>query len=129
MFDCVFIRPDDLLTNIVTWRGMITKMLCSPYNKSEPWKVAATLYNGTIYLSEIETEEAKERTERQTPREQQYCYWGVKFEDYMTVKGMYVHLLLPKPKVSCVVMTFFTGRSYVYPTLLCCLYVSIHVQL
>ena len=69
--------------------------------------MAATLYNGTIYLSEIETEEAKERTERQTPREQQYCYWGVKFEDYMTVKGMYVHLLLPKPKVSCVVMTFF----------------------
>ena len=62
-------------------------MLCSPYNKSEPWKMAATLHNGTIYLSEIETEEAKERTERQTPREQQYCYWGVKFEDYMTVKG------------------------------------------
>lgn len=90
LFDCVFIRPDDLLTNIVTWRGMITKMLCSPYNKSEPWKVAATLHNGTIYLSEIETEEAKERTERQTPREQQYCYWGVKFEDYMTVKGTYV---------------------------------------
>ena len=90
MFDCVFIRPDDLLTNIVTWRGMITKLLCSPYNKSEPWKVAATLHNGTIYLSEIETEEAKERTERQTPREQQYCYWGVKFEDYMTVKGTYV---------------------------------------
>ena len=109
MFDCVFIRPDDLLTNIVTWRGMITKMLCSPYNKSEPWKVAATLYNGTIYLSEIETEEAKERTERQTPREQQYCYWGVKFEDYMTVKGMYVRLLLlSKPKVSCVIMTFFS---------------------
>ena len=100
---------------------MLTKMLCSPYNKSEPWKVAATLHNGTIYLSEIETEEAKERTERQTPREQQYCYWGVKFEDYMTVKGTYwffFYIALSKPKVSCVAMASivprppFVGRAW-----------------
>ena len=66
---------------------MITKMMCSPYNKTEPWCVAATRHNGTIYLSEIETEEAKEHTRNQTPRMEQMCYWGLKFEDYITNKG------------------------------------------
>ena len=73
-------------------------MLCSPYNKSDPWKVAATLHNSTIYLSEIETEEAKQKTANQTDREKQWCYWGVKFEDYMTVQGMYMSLCKPKVK-------------------------------
>ena len=80
-------RPDNLLTNFVTWRGMLTKMLCSPYNKTEPWKVAATLYNGTIYLSEIETNESIKQTETQTARQKEMCYWGVKFEDYVTSVG------------------------------------------
>ena len=82
-------RPDDLLTNFITWRGMLTKMLCSPYNRTEPWKVAATLHNGSIYLSEIETEESKQREEKMTPREHKMCYWGLKFEDYLTSRGIY----------------------------------------
>ena len=75
------------MTNFVTWRGMVTKLLCSPYNKSEPWTMAATLHNGTIYLSEIETYETREREENMSARHQQMCYWGVKFEDYMTSKS------------------------------------------
>ena len=62
-------------------------MLCSPYNRTEPWKVAATLYKGSIYLSEIETEESKKREERMSPREHEMCYWGLKFEDYLTNRG------------------------------------------
>ncbi|KAL5473791.1 hypothetical protein EMCRGX_G028347 [Ephydatia muelleri] len=80
-------RPDNLLTNFITWRGMLTKLMCSPYDKSEPWKLAATLFNGTIYLSEIETEESKTKNAAQTPREEKMSYWGLKFEDYMTKKG------------------------------------------
>ena len=66
---------------------MITKMLCSPYSKTEPWSVAASCHRGTIYLSEVETEEAREHTRNQTPRMEQMCYWGLKFEDYLTSKG------------------------------------------
>ncbi len=69
---------------------MLTKILCSPYNKTEPWKVAATLYNGAIYLSEIETEESVRRNETQSPRMKEMCYWGVKFEDYVTSVGQSV---------------------------------------
>ncbi len=66
---------------------MITKIMVSPYNKTEPWRLAATRHRGTIYLSEVETEEAKEVSAKQTPRMERMCYWGLKFEDYLTNKG------------------------------------------
>jgi RAT1-interacting protein len=77
-------RPDNLLTNFVVWRGMLCKMLCSLYNQTEPWKVAATLYNGTVYLQEIETEEKRRQEAIMPPQQRATCYWGLKFEDYVT---------------------------------------------
>ena len=50
--------------------------------------MAATLHNGSIYLSEIETEESRKREEKKTPREHEMCYWGLKFEDYLTNRGI-----------------------------------------
>lgn len=70
---------------------MLTKMLCSLYNHEEPWKVAATLYRGTIYLQEIETEEKRRQEATMQPQQRATCYWGLKFEDYVTSKG--IHLM------------------------------------
>lgn len=67
---------------------MLTKMLCSLYNHEEPWKVAATLYKGTIYLQEIETEEKRRQEAAMPPQQRATCYWGLKFEDYVTSKGI-----------------------------------------
>jgi len=86
---CVYLggRPDNLLTNFVTWRGMLTKIMCSPYNKSEPWKLAASLYHNTIYLSEVETDHALSKMANETERMKEMSYWGLKFEDYVTSAG------------------------------------------
>lgn len=66
---------------------MLSKMLCSLYNHQEPWKAAATLHNGTIYLQEIETEEKRRQEATMPPQQKATCYWGLKFEDYVTSKG------------------------------------------
>lgn len=84
---------------------MLTKVLCSPYNKNEPWMMVATLYNGTIYLSEIETEKSKQEEAARSQRMKEMCYWGVKFEDYVTSTGinmseMYIRGY-PPPKFLC----------------------------
>ena len=55
--------------------------------QQEPWKLLATLNHGTIYLRELETDEKREREASMSSREQEMCYWGYKFEDYMTRKG------------------------------------------
>ncbi|CAG8477170.1 17635_t:CDS:2 [Acaulospora colombiana] len=32
-------------TDLVSWRGVFTKILCTPYNRNEPWELGATLWN------------------------------------------------------------------------------------
>nr|XP_047135785.1 decapping and exoribonuclease protein-like isoform X2 [Hydra vulgaris] len=77
-------KNNSLNTDFVTWRGHLTKILCAPYENNEPWKMAATLFNGTIYISEVETEKAKFDRSNRSPKHQEMCYWGYKFESYLT---------------------------------------------
>ena len=46
--------------------------------------MAATLFNDTIYISEIETEERKQERINCSVKEKLMTYWGYKFEDYVT---------------------------------------------
>lgn len=62
----------------------MTKILCTPYERKEAWKMALSLYKGTIYVSEVETLEARQRKLSQSERQDEMCYWGYKFEDYVT---------------------------------------------
>lgn len=47
--------------------------------------MAATLFNSTIYISEVETQEAQKRRQNMDAKHREMCYWGIKFEDYVTV--------------------------------------------
>ena len=71
-------------TDFVSWRGHFTKIFCTPYESREPWQLAATRYQGTIYISEVETAEAREKRKNISPKQDEMCYWGLKFEDYVT---------------------------------------------
>ena len=46
--------------------------------------MAATLYNGTIYISEVETEENRARRVNMDEKHKEMCYWGYNFESYVT---------------------------------------------
>ncbi|XP_070580799.1 decapping and exoribonuclease protein-like [Ptychodera flava] len=74
----------NLNTDFVTWRGHLTKILCTPYENRDGWLMAVSLYNGTYYMSEVETEEAKQQRESMTDKHKEMTYWGVKFEQYVT---------------------------------------------
>ena len=65
--------------------------------------MVASLYNGTIYLRELETEENREREANMSAREKELCYWGLKFEDYMTSKSeQYCQFGMSKRQCLCV---------------------------
>ncbi len=55
--------------------------------------MVATLYNKTIYLSEVETEHARSKAANESPRMKEMSYWGVKFEDYVTSAGLWYSVL------------------------------------
>lgn len=77
-------RPDNILTDFVTWRGLLTKIMITPFNRNESWSFVASKYNGTIYLRQLQTEQERLRCLNETQRDKLMSYWGYKFEDYMT---------------------------------------------
>ncbi|XP_050393446.1 decapping and exoribonuclease protein isoform X3 [Patella vulgata] len=73
-----------LSTDFVCWRGLLTKLLCSPYENRDGWMIAVILYRGTYFLCDFETEEKKKQLAKVTERQEEMCYWGWKFEQYVT---------------------------------------------
>ncbi|XP_072125288.1 decapping and exoribonuclease protein isoform X1 [Mobula birostris] len=72
-----------LHTDFITWRGHLTKILTTPYENREGWLMAVTLFNGTYYMSEVETEEARRQREQRTEQQEELMYGGYKFEQYL----------------------------------------------
>ncbi|XP_059139307.1 decapping and exoribonuclease protein-like [Physella acuta] len=70
--------------DFICWRGLITRLLCIPYENREDLLVAVIRFRGTHYLCEYDTETKKAREENITPRDEEMCAWGFKFEQYVT---------------------------------------------
>ncbi|CAL5868876.1 uncharacterized protein PFLUO_LOCUS3103 [Penicillium psychrofluorescens] len=73
--------------DIVTWRGMMTKILAAPYDMMNGFEMNATCFQGTIF---IEENNAYKNQQKETQRNQRMpagmasqelmMYWGYKFE-------------------------------------------------
>ncbi|XP_063794184.1 decapping and exoribonuclease protein [Pseudophryne corroboree] len=74
-------RPVD--RDFVTWRGHLTKILCTPYENQEGWILAVTLFKGTLYISERETAAACKKRKQRTQEQEKLMYSGYKFESYL----------------------------------------------
>ncbi|XP_064609120.1 decapping and exoribonuclease protein-like [Liolophura sinensis] len=72
-----------LNTDFICWRGLLTKLLCTPFERRDGWLIAIILYRGTYYMCEYDTEERKHQKQRITQRQDEMCYWGWKFEQYL----------------------------------------------
>ncbi|XP_066472622.1 decapping and exoribonuclease protein isoform X3 [Tiliqua scincoides] len=69
--------------DFVTWRGHLTKVLTTPYETQEGWLLAVSLFGGTLYISEVETEAARRQREQRPEMLKELMYMGYKFEQYM----------------------------------------------
>ncbi|KAI1612175.1 RAI1 like PD-XK nuclease-domain-containing protein [Exophiala viscosa] len=81
--------------DIITWRGMMTKILVVPFSKLDEWEMNATFFQGTLFIEENHDKKLSSRQEQSTaPRgrnamsQDLMSFWGYKFE---TVS------LLPEP--------------------------------
>nr|XP_054763246.1 decapping and exoribonuclease protein-like [Lytechinus pictus] len=83
--------------DFVMWRGHMTKFLCTPYENREGWAMAVTLFRGTYYISEMETEENRARRKGMSDHEQEMSYWGYKFEQYVTSDNERIRPDMTKP--------------------------------
>ncbi|XP_077474803.1 decapping and exoribonuclease protein-like [Stigmatopora argus] len=69
--------------DFVTVRGHLTKLLTTPYDKPGGWLLAVTKFKGILYISEVETDAARQDREKCTGWHHEMVYCGHKFEQYM----------------------------------------------
>ncbi|KAF9907355.1 Dom-3 Z [Linnemannia zychae] len=66
--------------NFICYRGLLTKIMCTPYARNEPWEMGATLYNGSIYIEEHVSDEKRINALGSNDRHKLMSYWGYRFE-------------------------------------------------
>ncbi|KAI1788942.1 RAI1-domain-containing protein [Ganoderma leucocontextum] len=69
---------------LVTWRGVMTKILTAPYEDRDGCVLNAMFVNGTLYLEEHTTEAKLAEKENLAPRHRQLTYYGYSFEAWCT---------------------------------------------
>lgn len=76
-----------LETDFVTWRGMMTKIMVTPFSNFDSWEMNATRFQDTIFIEENHGKKLDSRAEqyRQVPvrgamSQDLMSYWGYKFE-------------------------------------------------
>lgn len=74
-------------TDIITWRGMMTKIMTAPFDMMNGFEMNATCFQGTIFIEENNSykNEQKEiqKNQRMPPgmaSQERMMYWGYKFE-------------------------------------------------
>lgn len=103
-----------LSTDFVCFRGLLTELLCTPYESREGWIICATKYRGTIYLCAYETPEKLEQRENETEVQKKMCSWGYKFEHFMTEGTNVNEGINENEEYCCVVRSRLENHSLVY---------------
>ncbi|CAG7715985.1 unnamed protein product [Allacma fusca] len=78
-------RPD-----FVLYRGLMSKILNTPYENRDGWTIGAISKNGTVYLRNIDTPQSKAQKEEYNanPRLKRMADWGYHFEHFLLSDGL-----------------------------------------
>ncbi|XP_068628903.1 decapping and exoribonuclease protein-like [Battus philenor] len=85
------LRPGRVLddAHFFCYRGLLTCISCTPYERKEGWKIVAVLFKGNIYLCARDTDEKKKKKLAMTEKEIQFTSWGYKFEQSVLSESPY----------------------------------------
>ncbi|KJA19867.1 hypothetical protein HYPSUDRAFT_104734, partial [Hypholoma sublateritium FD-334 SS-4] len=69
---------------VVSWRGIITKILTAPYENRDGWEMNVMYVDGTLYFEEHLTDAKLKEKNDMPPRQRTQTYYGYAFESYCT---------------------------------------------
>ncbi|WAR20944.1 DXO-like protein [Mya arenaria] len=75
----------NMQTDFICRRGLLNRLMRTPYAKEDDWKFAVTLHKGTYYLCECPTDQSLATIKQMMgEKDEEMCGWGCKFEQYLT---------------------------------------------
>ncbi|KAK8844162.1 hypothetical protein IAR55_006956 [Kwoniella newhampshirensis] len=70
---------------VITWRGMITRIMTAPFEDRDGWQMTAIALDGSVYLELYDPSEARARKRQQESSWALQSYMGYAFESFSTV--------------------------------------------
>ncbi|KAH9382017.1 hypothetical protein HPB48_016622 [Haemaphysalis longicornis] len=72
-------------TDFACGRGTLARIACTPYDKSNDWRLVACRHRGTIFLCSSLTDAYRQLRldDKADPERDRPAYWGYKFEQFM----------------------------------------------
>ena len=120
------VKSDCLLnTDFVSYRGVFTRIMTTPYENREDWLICASKFKGTIYMCLFMSDEKRQREMNRDDTSNLMCHGGLRFEEYISVP---LDLSLPVKtdfqhhnEYNCVVRSRLGSYSLVYGAEMDCL--------
>ncbi|GJJ08011.1 hypothetical protein Clacol_002218 [Clathrus columnatus] len=78
------IQAERQRADVITWRGIGTKLLIAPYEGRDSWELNVMQVDGTIYLEEHSNDDIIDAKRRMSAKQQLMMYYGYAFESYCT---------------------------------------------
>ncbi|WVQ81372.1 decapping nuclease RAI1 [Cryptococcus sp. DSM 104549] len=70
---------------VITWRGMVTRLLTAPYEYRDPWEMTAFALDGSVYLELYDPPEARAKRAQEQAAWAEQSYMGYAYEAYSTI--------------------------------------------
>ncbi|CAF3339487.1 unnamed protein product [Rotaria sp. Silwood1] len=70
--------------DFLSWRGVLRLIMFSIYEKHSDWSLAVIKFKNAYFLCEYATELQIIDEQNMTPEHRSFCYYGHKFEEYVT---------------------------------------------
>jgi len=82
--------------DIITWRGMMTKILTAPFDKMNGFEMNATFFQGTLFIEENNAYKHEQKRIQQNQRappgmasQDRMTFWGYKFETLSVIPDIW----------------------------------------
>ncbi|KAI0067328.1 RAI1-domain-containing protein [Artomyces pyxidatus] len=69
---------------VLSWRGVMTKILTAPYEERDAWELNVMLRDGTLYFEEHLTDARLQEKNEMAPHQRIQTYYGYAFESWCT---------------------------------------------
>lgn len=69
--------------DFIAFRGLLTLILCTPYERNEGWAINASYFKGNIYLCDTITDQKRQNILNANDKMKRCSSWGYKFEQYL----------------------------------------------
>ncbi|CAF3736466.1 unnamed protein product [Adineta steineri] len=100
--------------DFLSWRGVLRLIMFSIFEKHSDWLLAVIKFKNAYFLCEYVTDSQIKEEQNMTAQHRSFCYYGHKFEEYVTKNNTSIETLNPSKQFSGVFQSTIGSHRLLY---------------